>query len=135
MSKIIYNSKGFTVVVNNNRKGHLDRLKELYKLDDCGTLGKYLVFSDNRRLLMQIGEEIVNHYGLSTFLVSNKDNENGMFSYVLKIPDYIDNHSRSIKEYLIRMSYIIKVEYRYFKRETATRNNIYSNEFLSRNNP
>ena len=111
-------------------KEHASLLKALREDTNPNTLGKYLIFSDNQQTLIRIGEQICKRFSLSEFQVSMKNNNNGMFSYVLKISDIDQFNAINIKIFLKQNNFWRHVEYRYWKVESDSKKGKYSSQYL-----
>jgi hypothetical protein len=131
MIRKIINEGGYLKISYPHLSDHNENIKALFKQDDPGSLGKYLIFSDNKEDLIKLGEIVCLHFDLSEYWISNEDKDSGIFSYVCKIYDTSDRFSRVIPTIINKHKFAYNVEYRYWKLERASRNGIYSKEYLS----
>ncbi len=88
-------------------------------------LGKYLFFSDDRKLLQKTGEEILAAYNLSHMKISvDKSPKSDVgFGYVLCIYSESSNLSNELKS-----RECPGLNYRFFKTDADTRNGVYSDK-------
>lgn len=99
----------------------------LKKAVDPKQLGKYLFFASDQDRLFKLMLDLWEGYGLVYFEMSNKaSNGAAGFNYVLKAYDVSNNYSLLIPEHINLMH----VNYRYWKTEQASRNKLYSREYL-----
>ena len=126
MKMLIKNEGDFTIVIVDNN--HHQRLDEARK-ERSSEFGKYLLFAEDREVLLEAARDIVKKFVLSEFHVSNVSNNNGSFSYVCKIYDNSNVLATSIEMFLNQMNYG-NIEYRYFKQEWKSQAGIYSEQYL-----
>ena len=127
MKMLIKNEDDYTIIIKDN-KHH--QLMEKARKDEEPYHGKYLLFATNRDILMKAAKEIIDHFNLSEYWISRKDQNNGMFSFVCKIYDTDDNLSHNIDTFIHMSIYRNEIAYRFFKPEWKSKQGFYSEAYL-----
>lgn len=94
-----------------------------------GTIGKYLFFSDDKKLLIKIAKEILLKYNLYNAKVPSTDepNPSSGFGFILCIYDSLPRFKHELRQFSDEKN----VKYRYWKSDSDTLDGKYSEQFLT----
>jgi len=100
MGRIRQHNDGYWLEFHNsddNAKGHWEKCREQMRQSNSGTLGKYLIFCDDMKLLTELAEFILIKFDISHAKISTKVKAtNKGFGHVLCVYDYEPRYKKEV---------------------------------------
>lgn len=117
MKTEIINHSGWIWIKNINSNENRDKIT-----------GKYLFFSDDKEELIGLAKNILTKYNLLIAKTPKTDipNRSKGFGFVLCIYDVKNRYSNELKSFASK-----SISYRYWKSDQATRNKVYSKQYIN----
>ncbi len=118
---------GWLYLENPFAKENKKEMKEIDK-PNHSNIGKYMFFSDNKKLLIKIAKQILLKYNLfhAKVPLSDKPISNLGFGFVLCVYDSSPKFKYELKQFADEKT----IKYRYWKSDSVTSDGQYSKEFL-----
>jgi hypothetical protein len=119
---------GWLYLENSSAKENKKEMELEIDKPNHGNIGKYMFFSDDKKLLIKIAKEILLRYNLfhAKVPLSDKPNPSPGFGFVLCIYDSSPKFKYELKQFADEKT----IRYRYWKSDSATLDGQYSKEFL-----